>query len=147
MVVHAKKKRGIDRCGLDGLAQNSGCAGFGQELEPTWRLDADDANNGRRGEVGARQQKGRRIDRLIGVDEHHVAIGIEVCRAHALDPSQGHAKLQKRALEHVGIEVGAPPKQALAAAEVLDQAMCRHEATRRTGRMATAPKRDELRMR
>jgi riboflavin biosynthesis pyrimidine reductase len=147
MVVHAKKKSGIDGRGLNGLAQDRSCAGFGQQLEPTWRLDADDANHGRGGEVGARLQQGRGIDRLIGVEKHDVAIGIEVGSAHALDPSEGYAKLQKRALKQVGVEVGAPPKQALAAAEVLDQAMCRHEATRRTGRMATAPKRDELRMR
>jgi hypothetical protein len=147
MIVHAEEKRGIDRRGLDGLAQDGGCAGFSQQLEPTWRLDADDANHGRRGEVGARQQKGRGIDRLIGVEKHDVAIGIEVRSAHALDPSQGYAKLQKRALQNIGVEVGASPKQAMAATEVLDQAMCRHEATRNTGRMATAPKRDELRMR
>ena len=147
MVVHAEKKRGIDRRGLDGLAQDGGCAGFGQQLEPTWRLDADDANHRRGGEVRAGQQKGRGIDRLIGVEKHDVAIGIEVRSAHALDPSQGYAELQQRALEHIGVEVGTGPKQALAAAEVLDQAMRRHEATRKTGRMATAPKRDELRMR
>jgi hypothetical protein len=31
-------------------------------------------------------------------------------------------------------------------AEVLDQALCRHEATRRVGRTATLPKRDEFRI-
>src|ERR1700722_4239648 len=147
MVVHAKKNRGIDCRSLDGLAQDGGCAGFGQQLESTWRLDADDANHGRNGEVGARLQKGRGIDRLIGIEKHDVAIRIEVRSAHALDPSQGYAKLHERALKHIGVEVGTGPKQALAAAEVLDQAMCRHEATRNAGRMATAPKRDELRMR
>jgi hypothetical protein len=147
MVVHAEKKRGIDGCGLDGLAQEGGCAGFGQQLETTWRLDADDANHRRGGEVGAGQQKGRGIDRLIGVEKNDIAIGVEVRRAHALYASHGHAELQKCTLEHVGVEVGTGPKQALAAAEILDQAMRRHEATRRTGRMATAPKRDELRMR
>jgi hypothetical protein len=147
MVVHAEKKRGIDRPGLDRFAQDRSRAGFGQELEPAWRLDADDADNRRCSEIRAGQQKGRGIDRLVGVEKHDVAIGIEVRSAHALDPSQGYAKLQKRALEHIGVEVGTGPKQALAAAEVLDQAMRRHEATRNTGRMATAPKRDELRMR
>ncbi len=147
VVVHAKKKSGIDRRGLDGLAQDGGCAGLGQQLQSTWRLDADDANHGRGGEVGARQQKGRGIDRLVGVEKHDVAIGIEVRSAHALDPSQRYAKLQKRALKHIAVEVWTGPKQALAAAEVLDQAMRRHEATRSTGRRATAPKREELRMR
>jgi len=147
VVIHAEEKRGIDRPGLDGLAQDGRCSGFGQQFEPTRRYDADDADNGRRGEVRARQQKGRGIDRLIGVEKDDVAIGIEVQGAHALDAPQGYAKLQKRALEHIDIEVGAGPKQALAAAEVLDQALRRHEATRNTGRMATAPKRDELRMR
>ena len=147
VVVHAEEKRGIDRPGLDGLAQDRGCAGFGQQLEPAWRFDAHDPDYRRRGEVRAGQQKGRGVDRLVGVDKHNVAIRIEVRSAHALDPSQGYAKLQQRTLEHIGVEVGAGPKQALASAEVLDQAMCRHEATRNTGRMATAPKRDELRMR
>jgi hypothetical protein len=147
MVVDAEKKCGIDRRGLDGLAQDGGCAGFGQELEPAWRLDAYDADHRRRGEVRARQQKGRRIDRLIGVEKHNVAIGVEVRGGDALDPSQRYAKLQKCALEHIRVEVGAGPEQGLAAAEVLDQALRRHEATRNTGRMATAPKRDELRMR
>ena len=91
--------------------------------------------------------KWRGIDRLIGVEKNDVAIGIEVRGSHALDAPQRYAKLQKRALKHVGVEVGTGPKQALAATKVLDQAMRRHEATRRTGRMATAPKRDELRMR
>ena len=112
MVVHAEKKRGIDCRGLDGLAQDGGRAGFGQELEPTWRLDADDADNRRRGEVRARQQKGRGIDRLIGVEKHDVAIGIEVRGDHALDPSQRYAKLEKRALKHIRVEVGAGPEQA-----------------------------------
>ena len=147
MIVHAEKKRGIDRRGLDGLAQDRGCAGFGQQLQPARRLDADDADNRRGGEVRAGREKGRGIDRLIGVEKHDVAIGIEVRGLHALDSPQRYAELQERALEHVGVEVGAGPKQALAAAEVLDQAMRRHEATRKTGRMATAPKRDELRMR
>ena len=62
MVVHAEKKRGIDRPGLDGLAQDRGCAGFGQQLEPTWRFDADNSNNRRHGEVRAGLQKRRRID-------------------------------------------------------------------------------------
>ena len=147
MVVHAEKKRGIDRRGLDGLAQDGGCAGFGEELEPAWRLDADDADNRGRGEGRARQQKGRGIDRLIGVEKHDVAIGIEVRGDHALDPSQRYAKLDESALKHIRVEVGAGPEQSLAAAEILDQALRRHEATRKTGRMATAPKRDELRMR
>lgn len=147
MVVHAKKKRGIDRPGLDGLAQDRRCAGFRQQLEPTWGLDFDDADNRRRREVPTGQQKWRGIDRLVGVEKHDVAIGIEVRSAHGFDPSQGYAELQQRALKYIGIEVWAGPKQALAAAEVLDQAMSCHEATRNTCRMATAPKRDELRMR
>ena len=98
-------------------------------------------------EIRAGQQKGSWIDRLIGVEKYDVAVGSEVRSAHALDASKRYAKLQQRALKHIGVEVGTGPKQALAAAEVLDQAMCRHEATRKTGRMATAPKRDELRMR
>ncbi len=120
MVIHAQEKRGIDRPGLNGFAQDRRRAGFGQELEPTWRLDADDANHRRGGEVGARLQERRGIDRLIGVEKHDVAIGVEVRRAHALDPSQGHAELQERALKHIRIEVGIGPEQALAAAEVLD---------------------------
>ena len=147
VVVHAEKKRGIDRPGLDGLAQDRGCAGFGQKLEPTWRFNTDNADYRRCGEVRAGQQKGRGIDRLIGVEKHNVAIRIEVRGVHALDSPQRYAELLQRALEHVSVEVGAGPKQAPATAKVLDQAMRRHEATRNTGRMATAPKRDELRMR
>jgi hypothetical protein len=147
MVVHAEKECGIDRRGLNGLAQDGGCAGFGEQLEPAWRLDANDADYRRRGEVRARQQKGRRIDRLIGVEKHDVAIGVEVCGDHALDPPEGYAKLEQSAFKHIRVEVRASPEQGLAAAEVLDQALRRHEATRNTGRMATAPKRDELRMR
>jgi hypothetical protein len=147
MVIHAEKKGGIDRRGLDGLAQDGGCAGFGEQLQPTRGLDANDADNRRCGKVRAGLQKGGGIDRLIGVEKHDVAIGIEVRGAYALDSSQGYAEFHERALKHIAVEVGAGPKQALAAAEVLDQAMCRHEATRKTGRMATAPKRDELRIR
>ena len=147
MVVHAEKKGGIDRRRLYGFAEDGGCAGFGQQLQPTWRLDADNSNDRRHGEVGAGLQKRRRIDWLIGVEKHDVAVGIEVRGADAVDPPQRYAELQECALEHIGVEFGTGPEQALAATEVLDQAMRRHEATRKTGRMATAPKRDELRIR
>jgi hypothetical protein len=45
----------MGRPGLDGLAKDRGCAGFGQQLEPAWRFDANDPYNRRRGEVRAGQ--------------------------------------------------------------------------------------------
>ncbi len=77
MVVHAKKKCGIDRPGLDRLAQNRRRARFRQQLEPTWRLDANNADHRRRAEGLARRKQWLRIDRLVGVEKNNVAIRIE----------------------------------------------------------------------
>ena len=60
VVVHAEEKRRIDRPALDGLAQDRGCAGFGEKLEPAWRLDADDPDYWRRGEVARRAARAAR---------------------------------------------------------------------------------------
>ncbi len=95
----------------------------------------------------ARLQERRGIDRLIRVEENDVAVGIEVRGFHQIDAPKRHSEFKQRSFEHVGVEIAAGPQQALTTPKVLDQAMRRHDATRRTGRMATAPKRDELRMR
>ena len=93
MVVHAKKKRGIDCPGLDGLAQDRRSAGFRKQLEPTWRLDADDADHRRSGKIRSRRKQWLWIDRLVDVKKNNVLIGIEVRGFHALDASQGYAEL------------------------------------------------------
>lgn len=147
MIVHAQEKRRIHGRRLNGLAQDCGCAGLREKLQPARRLDADNSDHWRRREMRARLQQRRGIDRLISVEENDVAVGIEVRGFYQVDAPKRHAKPEKRSFEHVGVEVAAGPQQALATPKVLDQAIRRHDATRRTGRMATAPKRDELRMR
>ena len=147
IVVHAEEKRGIDGGALDRLAQNRRRARLRQKPKAARRFDADDADDRRRGQARAGLQQRSRIDRLVCVEKHDVAIGIEVRSLDMVDAAQRHSEPEQCALKRLGVEIGAGPEQTLSPAKILDEALGRHDATLRTGRMATDPKRDELRIR
>lgn len=147
VVVHAEEQNRIDGCCLDGLAQKGGRAGLGQQFQAAWRLDTHNPDYGGRGYGRARFQQRRRADRLVRINKQNVPIVVERREFDLFDADQRHTQPNECALQCLGVEFRPSPKNASALAKILDQPLPRHEATRKTGLVATTPKRDEFRIR
>jgi len=77
----------------------------------------------------ARLRGARRVEQEVGVDEQHVPVGLEavgpdIIEGGGRDPEAGQADT-----ERVGMVAAGAPPDATKAAEVLDGANGRHEAT------------------